>query len=101
MARNTRVALIALVLVGFAALTGFALVEVGYLGILAAATHNAGALQVFVDLVIVCALACIWMFHDGRARQLNPWPYIAITVLAGCFGPLLYLLRREWRKADT
>ena len=98
---NAKVALIALVLVAFAALTGYAVVEVGYLGIFAAATHNAGAVQVFVDLAIVCALACIWMFFDTRTRQLNPWPFIVVTLLAGCFGPLLYLLRREWLAKDS
>ena len=95
---NARVALLGIVLVGFAVLTGYALLDVGYAGIFAAGMHNSGAIQIFVDLVIVCSLACIWMFFDGRTRQVNPWPYIVLTVLAGCFGPLLYLLRREWGK---
>ena len=98
---NGRVALVALVTVAFGALTAYALMDVGYLGIFAAATHNAGALQVFVDLIIVCGLSCIWMFFDGRERRLNPWPFIALTILAGCFGPLLYLLRREWNGETT
>lgn len=33
---------------------------------------------------------------DARQRGLNPWPYVFITVVAGSFGPLAYLLRREW-----
>ena len=94
----TRKALaILLALLGFAVLTGYALYDVGISGIFGAATADSGALQVFVDLIIVCFLACMWMFIDGRKRSLNPWPYIVITVLAGAFGPLLYLLRREWR----
>ena len=95
---NTRVALLGVVLVGFGALTGYALLDVGLAGIFAAAADNSGAVQIFFDLAIVCSLACIWMFFDGRTRQVNPWPYIVLTVLAGCFGPLLYLLRREWGK---
>lgn len=93
---NARVALLALVTLAFGALTAYALLEVGYFGIFAAGTRDAGALQIFVDLAIVCGLACVWMIFDGRQRRLNPWPYVALTVLAGCFGPLLYLLRREW-----
>ena len=98
----TRKALaILLALLGFAVLTGYALYDVGISGIFGAATADSGALQVFVDLIIVCFLACMWMFIDGRKRSLNPWPYIVITVLAGAFGPLLYLLRREWRSESV
>lgn len=93
---NLKVFLILTALVAFGALTGYALYDVGLLGIFGAATASSGAIQVFVDLVIVCFLACVWMFADGHKRNLNPWPYIVITVLAGTFGPLLYLLRREW-----
>ena len=94
---NFKVFAILLALLAFAVLTGYALYDVGILGIFGAATANSGAVQVFVDLVIVCFLACVWMLTDGRKRNLKPWPYSVVTVLAGAFGPLLYLLRREWR----
>lgn len=79
----------------FAALTGWAFDEIGYFGIWAAGFAGPGAVQILVDLVIVCVLACVWMVGDARARSVNPWPYVAITLAAGCFGPLLYLLRRQ------
>lgn len=93
---NARVALIAVVLAAFGVLTGYALLDVGYFGIIAAGLSNSGTMQISADLVIMCALGCVWMFFDARERQTNPWPFIALTVLAGGFGPLLYLLRREW-----
>lgn len=93
---NWKVALIGGVLAGFVALTGYAVYAVGLVGIFSAGTANWGAIQIFVDLVIVCALACVWMFFDARRRGANPWPYIVVTVLAGCIGPLLYLLPRAW-----
>ena len=96
---NARVALIAVVLAAFGVLTGYALLDLGYLGIIAAGLSNSGTMQISADLVIMCVLACIWMFFDSRERQTNPWPFIALTVLAGGFGPLLYLLRREWGRA--
>jgi hypothetical protein len=34
---------------------------------------------------------------DGRARGINPWPFVVITVVAGSFGPLFYLVARELR----
>ena len=98
---NGRVALVALVTIAFGALTAHALMDVGLRGIFAAVTRDAGAVQVFVDLAIACGLACIWMFFDGRRRELNPWPFIVLTLLAGSFGPLLYLLRREWNRGET
>lgn len=98
---NIRVALILVVLIAFGALTGYALYDVGILGILRAATADSGAVQIFVDLVIVCGLACVWMFFDGRKRGVNPWPYIVITLLVASFGPLLYLLRREWNPSGN
>ena len=98
---NRKIFAILLALLAFAVLTGYALYDVGILGIFGAATANSGAVQIFVDLVIVCFLACVWMVADGRKRNLNPWPYIVITVLAGAFGPLLYLLRREWRSEQA
>lgn len=93
---NWKVVLIGGVLAGFVALTGYAVFAVGLVGIFLAGTTNWGTIQIFADLVIVCVLACVWMFFDARQRDANPWPYIVVTVLAGCIGPLLYLLRRAW-----
>ena len=88
--------LIAFVLFDFAALTGYSIYAVGYVGIFYAGTANWGAIQIFVDLVIACGLACVWMAVDARRRHVNPWPFIVVTLFMGTFGPLLYLLRREW-----
>jgi hypothetical protein len=80
-----------------AVLTGFALRDVGYLGILAPHFQSWGGGQVFLDLVIACGLACIWMVSDARERGLNAWPFVGITLLVGSFGPLFYLVMRERR----
>lgn len=73
--------------------------QVGYLGIWQAGVANPGALQVLLDLVIVCALASAWMLVDARERGLAAWPFVAITLAAGSFGPLLYLMYRERPRA--
>ena len=85
------------VLVAFGVLTALALMDVGYFGILEPHFRSWGGAQVFVDLFIACVLACIWMTHDARARGLSAWPFILLTVVAGSFGPLLYLFVRELR----
>jgi len=87
------------VIVGFGVLSGIALMDAGYLGILMPHFRSWGGAQVFTDLVILAVLACIWMVHDARKHGLTAWPFVAITLVAGSFGPLLYLAAREWRSA--
>lgn len=76
----------------FGAYSGYVLYEVGYFGIFTAVTASPGSLQVAFDLVIACLLISWWMVVDARAAGRNPWPYLVITLVAGSFGPLLYLL---------
>ncbi|MDO9125636.1 MAG: hypothetical protein Q7U42_02135 [Parvibaculum sp.] len=45
--------------------------------------------------MIVCVLAIIWMVRDARTSGVNPWPFVAVTLAAGSFGILFYLVARE------
>ena len=92
-----RLLLLLVVIALFSVLTALALMDVGYLGIIEPHFQSWGAGQVFADLVIVATLACVWMFADSRTSGINAWPFIAITLVAGSFGPLLYLVARELR----
>lgn len=85
------------VLILFGVLTVLALMEAGYLGILAPHFRSFAGAQVFADLVIMCLLGCIWMVYDSRQSGIAAWPFIAITLVAGSFGPLLYLAIRALR----
>ena len=85
------------VIAAFAALSAAALMDVGYLGILAPHFQSWGGLQVFVDLVILAVLGCAWMVRDARARGFAAWPFVVATVFLGSFGPLSYLVFRELR----
>jgi hypothetical protein len=86
--------ILAAVLAAFTALSAVALWQHGYWGIIAPHFETWGALQVLVDLVIALALVMVWMWRDARAIGRNPWPWIALTLVAGSFGPLGYLLTR-------
>lgn len=86
--------LLLLVLVDFLAITGYAVMQVGYLGIWQAGFSDWGSMQILADLVIAAGLICVWMVADARARGANPWPYVALTLAGGMLGPLLYLLLR-------
>lgn len=79
------------ILLPFALYSSYVLIEVGYLGLLQSHMHLAGY-QVFIDLVIVCVLAMVWMWRDAAATGRTVWPYLLITLVLGSIGPLLYLL---------
>jgi hypothetical protein len=94
---SARLVALLVVIALFGLLTVVALLDVGYLGIFLPHFQAWGPAQVFADLVILAVLACAWMVADGRARGINPWPFVAITLVAGSFGPLFYLVLREVR----
>lgn len=96
-AMSNRLIVLLLVIVAFGALTVVALMNVGYLGIIEPHFRSWGAAQVFFDLVIVAVMACVWMVNDARERGVSAWPFILITLVAGSFGPLFYLVARELR----
>ena len=87
-------ALLAIVLVGFLALTARALSRFSYFEFLEAATANAVVSVLFFDLVICLGLIAVWIHQDARRLGISPWPYIALGASFGAAGPLLYLLRR-------
>lgn len=91
--------LLLLVLSAFGAYSLWVTWEIGYLGIWQAGFANAGSTQVTLDLIIACGIAVVWMVQDAQRMGRNPWPFVAITVVGGSFGPLLYLLLGQWRKA--
>lgn len=87
-------ALLLITLALFGALTAVALWHHGVWGILEPNFKSWGPAQVFADLVIALTLVMVWMWHDARALGRNVWPWIGLTLVAGSFGPLLYLLTR-------
>ncbi|CAD5108336.1 DUF2834 domain-containing protein [Zestomonas carbonaria] len=51
--------------------------------------------QVVIDLYILAALACIWMYNDAKARGKSIGyllPFFAMTAIFVSAGPLLYLV---------
>ena len=95
---STNLILLLLVTIAFGIFTGVVLLNVGYMGILEPHFQAWGPAQVFIDLVIVAALGCIWMVNDARSRGKNAWPFVGLTLVGGCFGILAYLITRELAK---
>ncbi len=94
---SSRLIVLIFVIAAFGVLTALALMSVGYLGIIEPHFRSWGAAQVFFDLVIVAVLACVWIINDARERGVSAWPFVLITLVAGSFGPLFYLVARELR----
>ncbi|MEM8601374.1 MAG: DUF2834 domain-containing protein [Bacteroidota bacterium] len=87
--------LLLVVTAAFTVLTVVAVVQHGYVGLLTYQFATSAGMQVLIDLVIACALFLVWLWHDAKALGRSPWPWIALTFVAGSFGPLLYLLTRK------
>ena len=87
---NTRIIAIILLL-PFLALTAYALMQVGYIGILDYHRHSPAGWQVITDLVIAILLILLWLIPNAKATGRNPWPYVLVSVFWGSIGPLLYL----------
>ena len=94
-------ALLLIVILAFGALTGLAIEQHGYWGIISYHLPSSAGWQVGADLVIACTLAMLWMFADARKTGRNVWPYLALTLVLGSFGPLTYLLLRDRKTAGT
>ena len=91
--------LLSAVILAFGAFTTAVVVEYGFAGFADEVKQNIATLQVLIDLSIVATLFLIWMYKDSRTSAVPFLPYAAITILAGSFGPLLYLWHLTWRPA--
>ena len=56
--------------------------------------------QVVIDLYLMAALACVWMYRDARRRGrpvASLLPYFLLTAVFVSVGPLLYIVVNGWR----
>jgi len=94
----TKLLVLALVLVGFGAISAHALAVHGYVGLFETLFATPAGIQVSLDLAIAIALVLVWMSRDAKERGLPFWRYAVASVLLGSFGPLAYLIHRELRE---
>lgn len=92
MNRTVLMLVLAFVTLDFAALTVYSIVQHGYLGLFEYQLASSAGWQVLADLVILGALAMVWMIADARRSGRTVWPYLIATLTLGSFGPLAYLL---------
>lgn len=80
----SRIIILATVL-GFGALTAYAVWHDGITGIFEAIVHSYGSIHIYVDLVIALVLVMVLIWHDAKATGRNVWPWIAATLLSDSF----------------
>jgi hypothetical protein len=76
----------------FGAWSLWVMVEIGYLGIWRGGFTNLGAAQITTDLVVSSMLLVGFVVRDCRLAGRTWWPWALLTVVAGSFGTLAYLL---------
>ena len=96
-----RKALLTVTLIAFSVLTGMALWNHGFWGIIEPHFKSTAAAQVFVDLVIALSLFLCWMWRDARTTGRNPWPWLALILATGSIGALLYLICAPANKRNS
>lgn len=60
--------------------------------------------QVVIDLYLLAALACVWMYRDARAkgRSLGAvLPYLVLTAVFVSLGPLLYIVINGFSRGSS
>jgi hypothetical protein len=86
------------VLIAFTILSRMAVQATGgFIALWKLGFSSIGNLQILIDLMIACVFALAWMWDDAKKRNAVLWPFFLVTLALGSFGPLSYLLLREWR----
>jgi hypothetical protein len=94
---NKKQILAGIVLVDFAAFSAWVVAQYGYVGLFREALANAATIQVLLDLLIALTLVTAWMWRDAKRHDINPVPYLLLTLTLGSIGPMAYLVRRLGR----
>ena len=92
---NTRQIALTAVLVPFLGLTAYVVTTVGFAGFYEQALSSPATILMGFDLIVALGLVLLWMQQDAREHGLSILFYVAVTLVIGVAGPLLYLLRRE------
>lgn len=93
MQRSKIIAVIVFIAFGIQGL--YILGQIGYWAIWTNNLNHLAGQQVLADLFIALSFVMVWMWRDAKAAGRNVWPWIALTLAAGSFGPLIYLLTRK------
>ncbi|NCP63122.1 MAG: hypothetical protein GW763_11960 [Paraglaciecola sp.] len=76
----------------FSVLSVYAVLEVGYWGIIMHLLDGPAAWQIAADLVIALSMVLLWLTQDAKKNGRRILPWVILTLLLGSIGPLLYIV---------
>ncbi len=77
----------------FAAWSLYAVADGGLFGFWSIHTASPWGAQVFMDLLLMAGVAWFALQPRLRAREINPWPWLALVAATGSIGMLAVLAR--------
>lgn len=83
----------------FGAFSLWALAQVGYMGLWQGGFANIGASQITLDLIVSSLLLVGFVARECKRAGRPWWPWALLTLAAGSFGTLAYLLWPKQRAA--
>jgi hypothetical protein len=87
---------------GFTILNLYALASDGPVQLLAYLGRlGAWGIVATVDLIIALLISITWTYRDARSRGISAIPFIALTLLTGSLGVLLYLAIYSGQSASS
>lgn len=88
-----RIPVLVFVIATFGALTAYTWLHYGgLLPWLDFYTRDPASWQIFADLVITMSLLLVFIRRDAQATGRAFWPWAALCLGTGSFGPLLYFI---------
>ena len=84
-----------LITIPFTLLTAYAGYQFGLIGIFLQGLKDSATQQILADLFICAGFFIVWLKQDAKRMNRNFYFWTMLTLIAGSFGPLLYLLTRK------
>jgi len=96
MNRNVKRVITTGVYLAFMAVSTWATLDAGYIGIFEAALRDPASMQIFFDLVVACLLGSAWLHRHATERGRNPWPWLVAVVPLGSIPLMTYAVASLW-----
>ncbi|MCP4871127.1 MAG: DUF2834 domain-containing protein [Proteobacteria bacterium] len=101
MLKNWKALLLGLVIIDFASLTVWAAMNQGIGETFAVIAANPWMTQVSLDLCVAVAFGLTFLWRDARKNDINPVPYVVLSLFLGSIGLLSYGVRRLWVSSEA
>ncbi len=99
--KSWKAIVLAIVAIDFTVFSIWALATVGWSETWTVVFATAANTQVALDLSFAVAFAVVFLWRDARANNINPVPFVLVSLFAGSIGLMAYGVRRLWLPATS